>query len=255
MAKWLLLLLFIIHSSLHASSRFLNQHEEGWYWHNDKLAVDKKEQQPESTHSQPNPEKTWKLIGQMVEQSRARAILNPTMSNITEARRMQRLVVTQANFFSERWMLSLLLHPELDENILNPNNSAGRTLYQEQNSALKETIIAKVSQQSSLYYFYQGGEPYSERMAEVVRDFALRYKMHLIPIAMNAHFSPTFPNSQIDSGLANQLRVKHIPAVFAMNPYTQEMMPVAYGLVSQSELKDNLFLATKAFKSGGAHES
>ena len=51
------------------------------------------------------------------------------------------------------------------------------------------------------------------------------------------------------------MNVKHIPAVFAMNPYTQAMMPVAYGLVSQSELKENLFLATLGFKSGAIHES
>lgn len=237
-----------------ASSRFLNQHEYGWYWHNEPIVTDKKEVKQKAALTPPNPEKTWKMIGQMVEQSRARAILNPTFKNITEARRMQRAVVGQANLFSERWMLDLLLHPELDENIVNPNTSAGRTLYHEQNSMLKEKLIAKVSQASGLFYFYQGGESYSERMAEVVRDFAQSYHMRLIPVAMNAQFSPLFPKSQVDSGLANQMKVKHIPAVFAMNPYSKTMMPIAYGLVSQSELKENLFLATLGLQTGGTHE-
>ncbi len=164
MVKWLLVFLCSMSTVLHAS-RFLNHHEEGWYWHNERVEVDKKEQEPPSPSPQPNPDKTWKLIGQMVEQSRARAILNPTMHNITEARRMQRVVVTQANLFSERWMLDLLLHPELDENLVNPNNSTGRTLYHEQNSMLKEQVMAQISQKSGLFYFYKGGEPYSERMA------------------------------------------------------------------------------------------
>lgn len=253
MAKWFLSFLLGI-NTVHAS-HFLNHHEEGWYWHNERVKRDKQEPKTTLEPSQSNPEKTWKLIGQMVEQSRARAILNPSVHNITQARRMQRLMVAQANLFSERWMLDLLLHPELDENLTNPNNSAGRTLYHEQNSLLKEKVIAQISQKSGLFYFYKGGEPYSERMAEVVRDFAKQHHMRLIPVAMGAQFSPLFPESQTDSGLARQMKVKHVPAVFAMNPYTQTMMPIAYGLVSQSELKENLFLATLSFQSGATYES
>jgi len=256
MPKWITLLFFSYSVVLHAEHISLNQHEEGWYWHNER--IEKENKKPEPTSQEPvhavDPDKTWKFIGKMVEQSRAKAILNPSMNNITEARRMQRLVMTQANLFSERWMFNLLLHPELDENLINPNNNAGRTLYNDHNNLLKEQLIAQISQASGLFYFYEGGEPFSERMAEVIREFAEHYQMRLIPIAMTNKFSPVFPDSQVDSGLAQQMEVKHIPAVFAMNPYSKQMMPVAYGLISQSELKENLFMATQAFKSGGYDE-
>lgn len=251
MAKWFVILCLSVNSQVFAN-HFLNQHEEGWYWHNETVVIPKKESKP--TIKEANPDKTWKRIGNMVEQSRAQAILNPTIKNITEARRMQRLLVAQANLFSKRWMLDLLLHPEFDENLLNPNNNAGRGVYNEQQSALKEQVIAKISETSGLLYFYQGGEPFSERMAEVINDFANRYRIPLVPIAMSPQFSPVFPNSQVDSGQASQLNVKHIPAVFAMNPYSKQMMPVAFGLISQSELKDNLFMATQAFQAGGYDE-
>ncbi len=87
-------------------------------------------------------------------------------------------------------------------------------------------------------------------MAEVVSDFANSYHMTVIPIAMTDRFSPLLPNSRVDSGEANQMGVKHIPAVFALNPISKKAMPVAYGLLSQSELKENILMATKAFQSG-----
>jgi conjugal transfer pilus assembly protein TraF len=255
MLKRIILLYFSLSSLLFAEHLSLQEHEKGWYWHNDPEKIKQQHSLPKAQPTQPtNPDKTWKLIGKMVEQSRAKAILNPTVQNITHARQMQRLIVAQANLFSEHWMLNLLLHPELDEHLVNPNNSGGRGVYNEQNNLIKEQLISTISQGSGLYYFYKGGEPFSERMAEVVRDFAVRYQMQLVPIAMSAQFPPLLPNSQIDSGQANQMRVKHIPAVFVRNPYSKEMMPVAYGLMSQSDLKDNLFLATQAFKAGGYNE-
>jgi conjugal transfer pilus assembly protein TraF len=249
MAKWFVFLFLSLNSEAFAN-HFLNQHEDGWYWHNEPVELSKKEPKPTTTEA--NPDKTWKRIGNMVDQSRAQAILNPTVENITEARRMQRILVAQANLFSRRWMLDLLLHPEFDENLVNPNNNAGRGLYNEQQSVLKEQVIEQISETSGLLYFYKGGEAFSEKMAEVISDFSNRYHIPLIPIAMTPQFSPVFPNSQVDSGQAKQLNVKHIPAVFAMHPNSKQMMPVAFGLISQSELKDNLFMATKAF--GGYDE-
>jgi conjugal transfer pilus assembly protein TraF len=136
---------------------------------------------------------------------------------------------------------------------VNPSTSAARDIYNQQNSLLKERAIAAISQTSGLVYFYKAGEPFSERMAEVVSDFANGYQMTVIPIAMTDRFSPLFPNSRVDSGQANQMGVKHIPAVFALNPISKTTMPIAYGLISQSELKEHILMATKAFQSGGYH--
>lgn len=258
MARWFFVLLLIVSPFLYAEQPYLNEHEEGWYWHKDPQEALKKESQkelmaPEIVSKPADPDKTWKLIGNRVQRARAQAILNPTPENIARARRLQRLIVAQANLFSEKWMLDLLLNPDQDESLVNPSSSAARDVYNQQNSMQKEKAIAQISQTSGLLYFYEGGEPFSERMAEVVSDFANSYHMTVIPIAMTKHFSPLFPNSQVDSGQATQMGVKHIPAVFALNPVSKNTMPIAYGLVSQSELKENILMATNAFQSGDYH--
>lgn len=259
MVRALFFILLSMSPFVTAAHPYLNSHEEGWYWHNDPPdeQESKSTQSPTETpasNKPADPDKTWKLIGQLVQRARAKAILNPTPQNIANARRLQRLMVAQADLFSEKWMLDLLLNPDQDESLVNPSNSSARDLYNQQNSLLKEKAIADLRQTSGLLYFYQGGEPFSERMAEVVSNFAKIYGISVIPIAMSNQSSPFFPESRVDSGQANEVGVKHIPAVFAFNPISKQTMPVAYGLVSQSELKDNILMVTKAFQSGDYHE-
>ena len=255
MARWFFVLLVSVSPFLYAEQPYLNEHEEGWYWHKDPKEEVKNKSQTESVAPSPvskpaDPDKTWKLIGNRVQQARAQAILNPTPENIARARRLQRLIVAQANLFSEKWMLDLLINPDQDESLINPSSSAARDVYNQQNSMQKEKAITQISQTSGLLYFYEGSEPFSERMAQVVSDFANSYHMTVIPIAMTNRISPMFPNSRVDSGQATQMGVKHIPAVFALNPISKKTMPVAYGLVSQSELKENILMASNAFQSG-----
>ncbi|HIF0232782.1 TPA: type-F conjugative transfer system pilin assembly protein TraF [Legionella pneumophila] len=257
MAKVAFVLLMVLVNGLSfANHPYLNQHEEGWYWHNEpKESIKKKVKKTPSRLSHTNqiadPDKTWKLIGKRVQQARAKAILNPTPKNIARARRLQRMVVGQANLFSEKWMLDLLLNPDQDESLVNPSNSAARDLYNQQSNLEKEKAIALIRQKSGLFYFYKAGEPYSERMAQVIHDFAMSYQLPLIPIAMTQVSSPVFLDSRMDSGEAAQMGVKHIPAVFSLNPMTNKPMPVAYGLVSHSELKERILLAVQTFQSGG----
>lgn len=252
MAKWLALCLLAFTSTTFAEEPFLHAHEEGWFWHNERIETEKKpepEVTGEPTISKPaDPDKVWKQIGKAVERARAKAILNPTTDNIAEARRLQRLVVAQANVFSEKWMLDLLIHPEHDESLVNPSNSAARDIYNQNVNGLKERAIAAIRATSGLVYFYEAGEPYSERMAEVVRDFAGLHQITVIPIAMTARVSSHFPDSRIDSGQAIQMGVKHIPAVFTIHPVSKQSIPVAYGLVSQTELLDNILLVSRSFQ-------
>lgn len=249
---WLALLLGLYFNFLYAEPN-INTHEIGWYWHNEKIEIEKKPKKPVKTAEvkPADPAKVWKQIGAMVDRARAQAILNPTTQNIARARHLQRLLVAQSNLFSEKWMLDLLLHPEEDENLINPNNSAARDIYNHQNDLLKEKAISQLSQTSGLIYFYKADEPYSESMAMVVQNFAARYQMQVLPIAMSNKASVHFPDSRFNRGEAREMGVKHVPAVFAIHPISKQAMPVAYGLVSQSELKENILRVSLAFQPGG----
>jgi conjugal transfer pilus assembly protein TraF len=252
--KWLVLS-FLLQVNLLYAQPYINTHERGWYWHNEPLEVLKKAKKPtKPPQAKPlDPSKVWKQIGVMVERARAQAILNPTSENIAVARRLQRLLVAQSTLFSEKWMLDLLLHPEEDESLTNPNNGAARDIYNHQNDLLKEKAIEAIAKTSGLVYFYEAEEPYSESMAVVLQNFAARYHMQILPIAMHNKASVHFPASRIDNGEAREMGVRHVPAVFAIHPLSKKAMPVAYGLISQSELKENIFRASMAFQPRGSY--
>lgn len=246
---WTVFLGFVFYTT-QSLSFSLNDHERGWYWHDDpKEILHKKKEvvQKKEVTAVASPDKTWKLIGHTVEVAIARAILEPTPENVAKARRMQRKFTKQASFFSERWMLDLLLNPEEDESLVNPNSSAARGLYNQENSIVKDLAVQALSKNSGFIYFYEGGEAYSEKMAEVLKDFGNQYQIGIIPISVNNHISSVFPNSLLDSGQAQMMHVKHIPAIFSIHPKTKRPMPIAYGVVSHSELKDNILMASQFF--------
>ncbi|MCR9192613.1 MAG: type-F conjugative transfer system pilin assembly protein TraF [Gammaproteobacteria bacterium] len=231
-----------------ALSFSLSDHEKGWYWHDDpKPILRKKEKVVRKKEAAAAPDKTWKLIGHTVEVAMARAILDPTPENVAIARKMQRKLTKQASIFSERWTLDLLLNPEQDESLVNPNSSAARGLYNQENSIVKDLAVQALSKSSGFIYFYEGGEAYSEKMAEVLKDFGNQYQIGIIPISVNNHISFVFPKSLVDSGQAQMMHVKHIPAIFSIHPKTNRPMPIAYGVVSHSELKDNILMASEFF--------
>jgi conjugal transfer pilus assembly protein TraF len=59
---------------------------------------------------------------------------------------------------------------------------------------------------------------------------------------------PEFPDSRTDSGQAKTFKVTVTPALFAVNPYTQKAFPVAYGLTSETELRDNIHRLMTQYK-------
>lgn len=250
MSRLYLIAFSILFYTTQSMSFSLNEHERGWYWHDDpKTVLRKKEKVVREKVVSPkaSPDKTWKLIGHTVEVAIARAILDPTRENISAARKMQRKLVSQSYLFSERWMLDLLLNPEEDESLINPNSSGARGLYNQQNAVVKDLAVGALRKSSGFIYFYEGGEAYSEKMAEVLKDFGNQYQIGIIPISVNNHISSVFPNSLLDSGQARMMHVKHIPAVFSIHPKTNQPMPIAYGVVSHSELKDHILMASQFF--------
>ena len=56
----------------------------------------------------------------------------------------------------------------------------------------------------------------------------------------------SFPKAKRDNGISHKLNIQHVPALIAISPETQEILPLAYGMVSQSEIEERVELLTKA---------
>ncbi len=62
----------------------------------------------------------------------------------------------------------------------------------------------------------------------------------MLAITLNQQKLPDFPNALHDNGAARLFKVTHLPALFAVNPKTKAITPIAHGAISLSQLEENV---------------
>ena len=63
-----------------------------------------------------------------------------------------------------------------------------------------------------------------------------------------------FPHAKRDNGMVARLQISHVPALIAYHPRSGEMIPLAYGLVSESEIEERVDLLTRSPHSEVIHD-
>ncbi len=232
------LLVSIITMNCHAAGYYTN-HAVGWHWYDDPKEEAKKPNAPINT--QKSATQQVDTIRKDIKSALDTAILNPTPENVERYIKLQNQLNQRADHLSTVWQQVLLTHPELDYSLAHPTNQVGIQVYQEEESKKKDAAINLFKQQYGLFFFYKSTCPYCKRFAPVLLSFVGRYGIPLIPITLDGISLPEFPHSKNDTGQAQQFHVSMTPALFAVNPYTQKAFPVAYGLTSETELRDNIY--------------
>lgn len=70
-----------------------------------------------------------------------------------------------------------------------------------------------------------------------MKRFAEKYGWSVLAISLDGGKLPEFPGAQRDNGIAEHLKVTHVPALIALHPQTGQVIPLAYGMVSESEIE------------------
>jgi conjugal transfer pilus assembly protein TraF len=89
-----------------------------------------------------------------------------------------------------------------------------------------------------------------------VKHFAKKHGWSVLGISMDGgplrSTLPEFPDAKRDNGMASRLKVSHVPALIAFHSASGQMIPLAYGMVSESEIEERIDLLTRTFSSEGA---
>jgi conjugal transfer pilus assembly protein TraF len=217
------------------SQNYYDQHAIGWHWYDDPRLDEKSiENDP------PDPVTEIKTVRKALEVALDEALLNPTAQHVQHYITLQNQWSERASQFARMWQWVLLQHPTLDYSITHPTNQVGRLVYLDHLSQSQETAIKTLTQQNGLFFFYRSNCPYCQRFAPIVKSFSERYHMPVVPITTDGIKLLEFPNSRLDQGHAEQFQVKVEPALFTVNPYTHQAIPVAYGLISESDLRQRI---------------
>lgn len=215
---------------------FWGEHAQGWHWYEDPA----EDQNSEQALSQADPVQVMDALQKAVKQKLDRAILNPSQENMRDYIALQNQVSDKASQFAKAWRSTLLSYPGLDFNLTHPASAVGKEVYTTEQRAAEDKVIHDWAQHTGLFFFYRSSCPYCQRFAPILKDFVGRYGISVVPVTTDGISLPDFPDSHVDQGQAARFNVTVEPALFTVNPYTQQIVPVAYGLMAEDELKQRI---------------
>lgn len=235
-----------------AEENFYHQHAIGWHWYNEKIITDNSKKPREKTtflSTSIDPTKEMAAVRATIERALNRAILHPTPDNVASYLELQNKISNQSTQFANVWQKVLLEHPELNYSLVQPTNNTAKQIYLDSYEEKESQAIAQFFKQRGLFFFYSSGCHYCQKFAPIVKSFAARHGIAVIPVTLDGESLPTFPNSRTDLGQARKFKVTVTPALFAVNPYTNKAIPIAYGFISESDLRQRILDIATDFKS------
>lgn len=229
------------HGQTAPEKSFFRDHARGWFWYEDPL-IDtlegpKKEENEKPSQLTPieKPKTATERLNDVKEhlaELKAKAILEPTSENVKAYQKMQMNVVNQSEAFSKAWMMNVYMNPSLDENVSNPSAQGARFVVYENERKNTDKIITGLKEIYGLFYFYSGSCAYCKAFAPIVKQFAGKYGWDVMAISLDGAPSDVFLNWQSDNGISQQWNVQTVPAVFAVNPENNDVIPVANGFTA-----------------------
>jgi conjugal transfer pilus assembly protein TraF len=142
--------------------------------------------------------------------------------------------------FATVWMQNVFQNPELDHTLVSPVNQQGRHLQIDLEKNRTVNVIKDLSTTFGLFFFFSSDCPYCHQFAPIVKRFADTHEWEVIAISIDGGSLAEFPNAQTDNGLFQAWGVKVLPSLFAVNPKTQEAIPIAYGLTSLDDMETRI---------------
>lgn len=212
------------------ASLFYQRKAEGWHWYEDRQKAAEE------------PPQTIEGIKTELNQLLNQAILNPTAENVILYRKAQEAFMERSHEFARMWQKVTFLNPELDYSLKAPTQHKARLIFEEEEDREKEQVLKDLSKTYGLFYFFKGGCRYCEAFAPLVKSFSEKYGWEVLAISLDGTQSKTFPKAERNNGIIENLRINVFPTLMAVHPETGDMIPLAYGLTSLSDIETRAYV-------------
>ncbi len=231
-----------------SAASFFERRAEGWHWYQDPPREDKdeaKKKKPDSILPTPTPTQQIEAQRKEIETKLHAAIVEPTRENLMAYIITQKALMDQSQRFSESWQRVIMTTPALDETLIHPVDQSARHVYYDEQAKAFSKHMKGLSQEYGLFFFFRQNCAYCHNFAPIVKRFAQKYGWSVLPISLDGGTLPEFPNARRDNGMAERLQITHVPALIALHSKTGKLLPLAYGMVSESEIERRIEMLTK----------
>ena len=230
--------------------------ERGWFWYDDPLPERNEGPKPKPkavpTISAPTAPKRpselveFEALQKRVEDLRNIAIINPSEQNIRNYLNIQNFVIEKASTFADVAQRVIWATPELDPTVTGrPVNAKALEVFDREQAGARTNTVAQLSQTHALFFFFRSDCPYCHQFAPLLKDFEAKFGLKIVPISVDGGGLPEFRSPRVDNGIARTLDVRQVPALFLAEPRGGKITPIGYGVLSESELLERIFVVTQ----------
>ncbi|MFA6038256.1 MAG: conjugal transfer protein TraF [Legionellales bacterium] len=230
--------LFFASHTLLAKTHFYKDRAQGWHWYEQIIQPSKSLEKENITQGTPEQAlDELDTLQQELEGAKALAVMYPTTQNIEQYIKLHNAALKQASLFSNVWQQVIWQNPELNFAVNKPTDNSARHLYYDLEKTVDERSVQSLAAEYGLFFFFRESCPYCHAFAPVLKSFENQYGLTVMAISLDGGTLPDYPMAVNDNGLAQQLAVETVPALYALHPKTQQVIPLSFGLVSEAELK------------------
>jgi conjugal transfer pilus assembly protein TraF len=230
----MIVILFVLFS-FSCRAAYFSDHERGWHWYERNTQSEKKKEGSKFS----SPSERLKEYQNRLETARAEAVLNPTSENVRNYQQLQYEMLEKSHKFTNVWMQNVYKNPKINYSL------KSLTFQMQEERRSREEKIVSLSKSYGLFFFFKNDCRYCEAFAPIVRKFSEKYKWEVLAISEFGETNPHFSRNVKDNGLAETWGVSLYPSVFAVNPKTGDVIPLANGMISIEEMEERIVAITK----------
>lgn len=232
-----------------ATQKYWADRERGWFWYQLPPEQRKKLKPPPPAAAVPPAESArpgelaeFDALQKRVEELRNIAIIRPTERNIRNYLGVQAEVIDRASLFADVAQRVIWANPEFDYTVTGrPVNAKALEVYDRAAIGAREGTAIALAKDHALFFFFRSDCPYCHQFGPYLREFEAKFGLSVVPISVDGGpLLPAFPNPRIDNGIARTLDVREVPALFLVEPASGRIVPIGYGVLSESELLERL---------------
>lgn len=235
--KKYIFLCFMSFSALFAS--WQERKAEGWAWYEKHEKREKRDENQEAKSA----EAIISEAKEELQRSLEKALVEPSDENLYAYLTEQKKWVDKSAEFSKSWALFLLKHPEFDESLEHPTSQFSQAIYKREKSLKRRLDLLELAKRYGLFFFYKGSCPYSKAFADVLQRFALLYSWNVIAISLDGKACSDFFALKEDNGISKRFFVQKVPALFAVDPEMEKVVPLSFGAISLEQLEKNTLMS------------
>lgn len=233
-----------LHINPNVDAAFFKEQGEGWHWYKNLAIEQPKEFNNAVIPKAVTPTQIINAYKEQLEKKLHLAIVAPTTKNILAYQEMQRDVMQRSQNFAKTWMQVIYENPHLDHTLVAPVNQKARHIYLDaENNRILDTI-GNLKEQYGLFFFFSGECRYCHQFAPIVKQFSTKYGWQVIAISVDGGKVDGF-QAVAGQELLTKWRVPVLPALFAVNPKTEQVLPLAFGLTTVADIETRVMILLK----------